>query len=469
MELTSPESIKNSYLNILSEEEQYNDILKELVSKKISEPILTIKYLNPEDAPDYNNEQRELSEIILDLNVVNNSAIEIKNKAAELIEMLNNQSETILNSIQKENEHITDINMLCGINSEYNMAIPVYVDSFGNLDNFSAINDKTIGAKKNSDTAVNYSVINIAGNGYNGNDYVYNNGVFEKDDLNYSDQNYIKDDNDVTAYEYSRLITNNKNEVIDGLINYDNKEVECVLTLFSETQFCRCQLNIDDENVIIKNIEVSSDGLKFESCLSEPLKINNKEEVYNNLNYVYGSGILCFPYSNYIKITITNNSLENDTIAIKNENDEIKVYPNTYRKKIKINTIKLFSSSYQETTIESEDLLTAGSVDKIGLFINQYIPDHFSSDIKYLTYYLIINGTEYEIIPINSKEDGIKLIKFSETENTINQNYVQNITETIKSAKIKIIIKTYNTTETPFISNLKLCLGKDTGSIYVVQ
>ena len=467
MELTSPESIKNSYLEILAEDDQYNDILKELTNRNISEPILTIKYLNPEDTPDYNNEQRELSEIMLDLNVINNSSIEIKNKAAELIELLNNQSDIVLKSIQKENERILDINMLCGINSEYNMSIPVYVDSF-NINSSSTINDKTIGAERINDTEVSYIITNISGNGYSGNGYVYNNGSFENEELNYNNSDFIKDDNNVTAYEYSRLITNNKNEVIDGLINYDDKEVECVLTLASETSFCRCQLDIDDENVVIKNIEVSSDGLKFTSCLSEPLKINNKEEVYKNLDYIYGSGILCFPYSNYIRITVTNNSLENDTIAIKNEKDEIKIYPNTYRKKIKINTIKLYSSSYKETTIESEDLLTAGSVDKIGLFVNQYIPNHFTSDIKYLTYYLIINGTEYEVVPVNSKEDGIKLIKFSESENSINQNYVQNITETIKSAKIKVLIKTYNNIETPYISNLKLCLGKDTGSIYVV-
>ena len=134
MELTSPGTIKDAYLQILAEDEKCNDIFKELVNRNEKKPILTVKYLNGEDTPDYDNEQRELSEIMLDLNVINNSAVETKNKIAELLSLIDTQADLIMDSIEKESDRIMDINMLCGINSEYNMSIPIYTSNFtGNL------------------------------------------------------------------------------------------------------------------------------------------------------------------------------------------------------------------------------------------------------------------------------------------------------------------------------------------------
>lgn len=469
MELTSPGIIKDAYLQILAEDEKYNDVFKELVNRDEKKPILTVKYLNGENTPDYDNEQRELSEIMLDLNVINNSAVEIKNKVAELLSLIDTQADLIMDSVEKESDRIMDINMLCGINSEYNMSIPVYTSNF--TGNFEAINDRTIGANLTNQSTVDYTVVSVSGNGYSGNNYVYNNNVFETESNDYSNLDYIKDDSNVTSYEYSRLVTTDKTEVIDQLINYDSKEAECVLTLMSVNSFNRIYIDAAGDNLTVKNIETSQDGISFTSRLTNPLRINNKEDLYNNLNYIYGSGTLCFPYSYYVRITLSNDDIEDDSIAIQNEDEtDITLYPNTRRKKIRINTVKLYNSNYTDTSVTSEELLEAGSVDKIGLFVNQYIPDHFFSDTEYITYYLIINGTEHQVVPVNSSADGIKLIKFSESEDsTIAQNYVENITETIKSAQIKINIKTYNNTESPYISNIKLCLGKEDGSIYVVS
>lgn len=465
MELNSPKQIRSEYLKMLASDGNYNDVFIKLVNKKDNEPIYTIKSLNGEDAPDYNNEQRELSEIVLDLNCVNNSLIEIKNKAVQILTTLESRAETILNSIQKETERIMDMNILCGGDNNFSMSIPIYTTNFTD-GAFESINEKTIGANLLTSNEISYTITSVNGNGYSGNNYVYNNNTFESETNDLGNLEYIQDNGDTTAYEYSRLITNDKTEIIDSLINYDDKAVECVLTLFGNESFCKCSILSENTDLTIKNIETSSDGSIFTSHLSNSIEINNLEYIYNDSTYIYGSNILCFPYCNYLRLTLSSNKIEDDTIAIKDRDDNIRIYPNTKRKKISINNIKLYSSTYKETTITSQEILEGGSVDKVGLFVSEYIPDHFTED-NYLIYYLIVNGTEYEVIPVNSLNEGIKLIKFSEKENSAAQNYFQNITENIKNVQIKIKIKPYKDTETPYISNIKLCLGKDNQSIYV--
>lgn len=465
MDLKSPSEIREAYLQLLSEDSNYNSVLQNLLNKKDNQPIYSYQYTNPEDAPSYDNEQRELSEIVLDLNAINNGIIEIKNKAAELLESVNTQTDALTKTINKEVNRISDINMICGNESQYNMCIPIYVTDFNIDDGFEYIGDNVIGAKLNSSESVDYTITSIYGNGYSGNEYVYNNNKFQNEGDDRSNMDYLKDNSTVTVYEYSRLITSSKEEAIDSLINYDNKACECVITLYTDTPVCKAEILSENKDLIVKNIEISQDGSTFISSLESPIDIKNLEAIYNDSTYIYGSNIICFPYSNYIRITLSSDTIENDIIAIK-DGENINLKPNTKRKKVCLNGIKLYNSDYNQITITSNNILEAGSVDKISLFSSEYIPDHFSED-KYIIYYLIINGTEYKVVPVNSGKDGIKIIKFSEQKQSL-EEYIQNISETIKSVQVKITIKPYKDNETPYISNLKLCLGKDTGSIYVV-
>ena len=43
----------------------------------------------------------------------------------------------------------------------------------------------------------------------------YNDNAFEIESNDYSNLDYIKDDSNVTSYEYSRLVTTDKTEAID--------------------------------------------------------------------------------------------------------------------------------------------------------------------------------------------------------------------------------------------------------------
>lgn len=469
MELTSPKNIREEYIKLISEDSEYNNVLKKLITKKNDEPIYTIKELNYEEPPDYNSEQRELLEVSLDLNSLNNGIVEIKDKISSLITYIDNNVDNISSVISKENERISDMNTICMENSEYNMVTQVYASDFsiGDTD-FENIKNKYFGAKLLNQNEIDYEIVNINGNGISGNNFILKNDKFENEEESFDNYNYINDNNDITKYEYSRYITNDKSEVVDNIINYDNKNVSMTITLHSsETNFNKIEWLSENKDLIVKDLATSDDGIVFTSRLENPISTNEAEIVYNDSTYIYGSDILCFPYCSYVRITFESSENLTDTIAIKDDEDNIIVYPHTKRKKIAINNIKLYSSEYSEAILHTDNLILGGSVDKAALFCSEYIPNHFI-DKNYIEYYLIVNGEEYEVVPVNSGKNGIRLIKFEEVSSNTNiTNYIKTISETIKSIHVKIVIKSANKNETPYIGNIKLCLAKESGSIYV--
>ena len=463
MELESVKNIRNKYIALLSGDKNYNNILQDLNKKEDNEPILNIHDLDAESDISYEDEQRQLSEALLDLHSLNNGIKEAKDVIIDSLNTLDNSLDTIFKSIDKQLEQVEDINVICGLDSAYSAILPIYATDFEYV-SAAEINERTISASPVEMNEISYDIVNIAGNGYSGNSFVYNDNVFENEDDDKSDPAFILDDNDLTIYEYSRLCTHEKRESISGVVNYDDKEVECSITMSSQKKVCHAEILSDDTELVVKNIEISDDGLVFKSCLNNPIKINNTNECYDNPDYIYGSGIVCFPYTNFVRITLSNNTVLNDTIAIQDDNGKINKI-NAYRKKISIKSIRLFNAKYEENTFITQNILQDSSVDKVALFASEYIPDHFPIN-NYIDYSLIVNGQEYTVVPVNSTGDGKKVVKYKDEDFSEN-GYSHLIKETIKTVQVKITIKPFNKTETPFISNIKLCIGKNTGNIYV--
>ena len=463
MELESVNTIRKRYRDLLSTDKTYNNILKALTEKDEADPILNIGDINAESDLHYAEEQRQLSEILLDMHSINNGIIEAKNIIQSTVSTLDDSIYAILNSVQKQRDQIEDVNVICGKNSEYSSILPVYTSSFENLD-AEIINDRTVGAIATESNSVSYDIVSVAGNGYSGNAFVYTEDGFENLSYDRSNVDYIMDNNDLTIYEYSRLCTRDKKEVISGIVNYDDKEVECVITLMASKAVCKAAIKSLDSNIILRKLETSNDGFTYVTRIDKDLYYNQTDMCYQNQDYIYGNDIVCFPYSYFIRITLASNTPLNDKLAIEESDGTIRRI-NAYRKKIAIQGIQLFQSEYQDTTIETMNILEDSSVDKVSLFASEYIPDHFP-DIDYLQYYLIINGQEYPVVPVNTGRTGISMIKYAEEEYNTNDN-TQLIHETIKTIRVKIQIHPYHKTETPYVSNIKVCIGKNTGNIYV--
>ena len=463
MELESVKYIRDRYLSLLSNDENYNNVIEIINKKSDSEPLSYIKELDAESDLTHEEEQRQLSEILLDMHSINNGVKELKDIVVDSLNSLDTSLQNIFLDVNKQIEQVEDINTICGLDSAYSSVLPIYASDFQYIGS-AEVDKKTISASPVKINEIDYDIISIGGNGYSGNAFVYNNETFENEDEDKSDPIYIMDSNDLTVYEYSRLCTHEKQESISGIINFDDKEVECIITMSAKQKVCQAEISSDDQDLVLKKIEISDDGMVFTTYLDRNIRINDTNECYTNPDYIYGAGIICFPYTKFVRITLSNNTVLNDVIAIEDDDGKIKKV-NAYRKKISIKNIRLFDTEYEENTFITNNILQDSSVDKVALFVSEYIPDHFT-DTGFIDYSLIVNGHEYNVFPVNSSSSGKTMVKFKDIE--VEENgYSYLLKETIKTVKVKITIRPFNKKETPFVSNIKLCMGKNTGNIYV--
>lgn len=462
MDIQSIRLIREEYSKLLAQNSEYNTILTELSKKSESDPITNIVEVEPESDLSYSAEQRQLSEMLLDMHSINSALSEVKNGVVNIINSLDDSLDTLRLSINQQIEQVDDLNILCGQNSIYNAIVPIYVSDFGDTD-AEMLDAKTIGAAIIKSDQVEYDIVSVSGNGYSGNGFVYRDGQFESEIDDRSELKYIMDDNDITIYEYSRLYANNKKDISTSYINYDNRAVECTITLSAKEAICKAQILSPDDNLCITRLETSDDGIRYTSRLKKPLYINDLSKIYDDSTYIYGSNTLCFPYSNFVRITLSNNKVTDDELRI--QEDDKTVILNAKRKKISIAGIRLYSSIYAESALESQEIIEDGNIDKISLFASEYIPDHFPND-NYISYSLIINGIEHSVVPVNSKRSGVKIIKYTEDAKDSRED-TEILQETIKTIRVKVVITPYNNTESPYVSNIKLCMGKNTGDLYV--
>jgi hypothetical protein len=103
--------------------------------------------------------------------------------------------------------------------------------------------------------------------------------------------------------------------------------------------------------------------------------------------------------------------------------------------------------------IKSSELITADSY-SIAICANVYVPHTLDADaVKFI---LTVNGIDYDVVPINSNSNGIKVIRFSGGKS--NTTYTKLINETIKSARLSITILCKSNC-TPFVNNIKILIG----------
>lgn len=90
----------------------------------------------------------------------------------------------------------------------------------------------------------------------------------------------------------------------------------------------------------------------------------------------------------------------------------------------------------------------------ISVFANMYFPE--GTNDKDIRFALTVNGIEYNVVPVNSYNDGIKIIRFSQGK--MPAEYTKYIGEKITNAYLTIKISSKEKI-TPYINNIKILLG----------
>lgn len=451
--------VRHSYLQALADEKKF-DTYKLKSSQSPNVPLFTPNYVNKEDEIKYDNINENILESSFDILNLNFNITDAAYEIESLMENVNNRIESIDEKLKAEEERVRDVNMICGNINDFNTIIPLSANNFKIKSSLYQYKN-CLTASVASEEKVDVKLININGNGYIGNDYVISkesDQLFEKDKLNTANEKYMYDNIKNTYWEYSRIFSYDSTNKSD-IINID--DVSCTVQLTFEAQN---ELGInelvftDDVKLSVTKIEISSDNLNWISTFEGNISPNNVDQSYSNFSYIYGSGALIFPTTKYVKITLESNYVENNKIKI---NDI--VFNNTYRKIIRINEVEARRVMFNSSSGTTENIITSGRAISAGIFVNEYIPDFIKNNLTdEIKYVLIINGKNYEVIPINSDKKGIKLIKYSQTP--IKENYVTYINEPINSLQVALVIPTA-LKYSPYLANLKLCLGKQVSNV----
>ena len=368
---------------------------------------------------------------------------ETANKTSDLLKRTIDRLEVVKDTINAEKERLQDISMLCNLKTDYENVIPLkdndFTGEFTHEDGvfFSALN---------SSSSVKAQVINVEGNGYEGNKYVLKNNKYLENILNTKSRNAITDNNVSSYWEYSRITASSSEPYLISDFNTDSAEAKCTVTLKFASRVNELVIKSSLDNIKVTGIKYSNDEINFKDVPMLPFTINRKDDSYKNQGYIYGSNIISFPDSKYAKITFESTSYLNEVIAFDrvqaNEDETIEnittIVPTAKRHAIKINDINSRVKNYKtESTLKTGELISGGTdIYAISVFANVYYPNNIAKDnVKFI---LTVNGIDYEVKPVNSHESGVKIIRFSEGK--MPAEYTKYIGEKIQSASLKIVM-----------------------------
>lgn len=455
-------------------ERQYNQLKKEEYAKNLAlkgyiekaravtmqddyTPVLSHTEIHPETEVDNVTINQIFEEIGTDLDILNSNISIASAQFKDMLEVTRLKLNDIKKVLRTEKERQEDINILCNKYKDFeNVVLISDKNSSGDL----TYSKEVFHLKPISSKSIAGEIIEVTGNGYEGNKYVYKNSDFISNVTNSSNKKNMIDNSLMTYYEYSRITARNTEKDIFPLVNFDSIMARCSILIKANKSINTMELIMETDDVILESLSTSNDGITFTPSTLKDVPINSKKARFDADDYIFGSGILSFQDCTYVKIVLRANKNSNDSIAFtkkdSNNTSHVVVMPSAKRSVIRINDITLGRRTYELSGKLTFNNFITDPVKSIAVFANEYIANNMDlrNSIKYL---LTVNGIDYEIIPVNSQFNGKKIIRT--TSHTIPAEHVHYLNESIKSASLTITMRTTKSYATPFISDLKVLIG----------
>lgn len=415
--------------------------------------------IHPEE---YGNQKINIAtrEGLEDIKKIDATVKELGNKVDELLTRTTSRLDNVKDIITSEKERLQDITMLCNNKTDYDNAIPLTDYHFTGDYSFE---DGVFYAMTEQSTGNQVKIVDVAGNGYEGNKYVRKDMGYLEDVLDTSIKKYATNNNVSDYWEYSRITASNTEPYLIADFNTDAAEAKATVTLKFNEKTNELAIKSSLNNLKVISIRYSDDNLSYKDLDIMPFTLNNREDSYKNQGYIYGSNIIAFPSSYYLKITFESIGYLDETISFERvianseKNETITtIVPSAKRHVIRINSVEAKTKKYvSESVFKTNELINSDEdIYAISVFANIYLPNKLPKEnVRFI---LTINGQDIEVQPVNSYNNGIKIVRFSQGK--IPTEYTKYIGEKITSAYLTIRIKTKNKI-TPYINNLKILLG----------
>lgn len=420
-------------------------------------------FIHPEE---YGNEKinQTIKDGFSDIINIDNKIKDLGKQTNELLEKTVKRLDVVMDVINSEKERLQDIVMLCNVKTDYENAISLIDSDFTGKFNYE---DGVFSCQTSSTTSVTGTVETVEGNGYIGNKYVRNENKYQEKVISTKNSTALLDNNLSTYWEYSRVTASSTEPYLISDFHTDDAEANCTVTFKLKSAANELLLKSNLNTVKVVGVRYSNDGVKYNDLDILPFTINQKNESYKNQGYIYGSNIISFPKSSYIKITFQSTGYLNEILAFERTvtqegSDKVDIIttivPTAKRHVIRLNDSYFREKSYiGDSILKSKELINNDlNIFAISIFANVYFPEGVSEDNIRFT--LTVNGNDYNIEPVNSQKNGIKIVRFSQGK--IPNKYTKYIGEKIQSAHLTIKMRPQKGL-TPYISNLKILLGDE--------
>lgn len=313
MERSSIEHFKSLRAQYYASKNRFDKAAEIIDENNRYKPVFNPRELHPEEEPSLEELNSLFQDIATDIDIIETNLIGGAGDIQYLMENTVSRLQEIDKDLQLEDERLKDLNMLCGKNSEFDISRTLTAADFDG--NFSEENG-VFTAEITGEVIVPCTVESVHGNGYEGNDYVYKDGSFLKETFDTSNRTAMVDMELTSFYEYSRINADRSEKVAFPLVNFDNIEAECSIVLRAEKKINKIVIHSNLDHIIVKEVSISDDGDIFRPVIEGPIEINNTDNKYSNgSNYIYGSGLLCFPSTQYVKVTLESGGHTDDKIA----------------------------------------------------------------------------------------------------------------------------------------------------------
>ena len=441
--------------------DRYVSSIKESLSSK------DMKYqevfIHPEE---YGNEKinTAIKTGVEDINIIDAKIKDLGNQTHELLEKTVKRLDVVMDIINSEKERLQDIVMLCNVKTDYENAISLNDSDFTGNYNYE---EGVFSCPVSNRNSISAKVETVEGNGYVGNKYVRSNNKYQENILSTANAGALLDNNLSTYWEYSRVTASSVEPYLISDFNTDDAEGNCTVTFKLTNPANELQLKSNLNTVKVVGVRYSNDGVKYNDLDILPFTINQKNDTYKDQGYIYGSNIIAFPKSKYIKVTFQSTGYLNEVLAFERtvaqeDTDNVQTYttivPSAKRHVIRINDAYFKEKIYSgKASLKSRELIDSSlNIFAISVFANIYLPEGVTEDSVKFT--LTVNGNDYVVNPVNSHTNGIKIVRFSQGK--IPNKYTQYIGEKIQSAYLTVSIRPQQGL-TPYVSNLKILLGDE--------
>jgi len=438
------ESIKEAYTQkLVNSGDSSRNI--DIYSKEITDPVYSGLTFHPESELSKELINGAISDISVDILGLNKEMSYLADSYALLVNRVQIRLEAVQEKIDAEEDRIRDLNVIGGNYSQFDTVKSI---SKSDITGTFSYADKTFyGTVKNSrETTLSLFVNDVSGNGLEGNANV-------KDAVgNTENRSHLVDNDSITQWEYCRYTAKSHQNGAPTRVFVDDEDARCTITFEGEQSFCAIKVQ-SSADISIEDVRVSTDeGIIYTGSLDHEVYLNRKDAKYSDPAYSYESGIIAFPAAKFMKLQLRSNGITDD-VLLKKDGSPVE---GAKRHCISIDNIIAFPAQYGDAVFETGELISS-PVESVAVFANEYVPPYFPKG-TFVQYILTVNGIDQEVVPINSEKAGAKIIRHSDY--TVGDNYVKHLNESIKSAKLKVIIKASGDGATPYVSNLKVCFGK---------